>query len=95
MTRTRGRPFAKGTKRPMAVCAILFGSYLESLTIDAVIEVCEHPDIIDKKLICANGPLSSFSARIDILMGFGFISRDVYKDLHLVRKIRNRFAHDL
>ena len=76
-------------------CAILFGSYLESLTIDALIEACKHPDILDKKLISGNGPLSSFSARIDLLMAFGFISEEVYKDLHLVRRIRNRFAHEL
>jgi DNA-binding MltR family transcriptional regulator len=68
---------------------------LESLTIDALVNVCKYPDILDKKLVRGNGPLSSFSARIDLLMAFGDISDKAYKDLHLIRKIRNSFAHDL
>jgi DNA-binding MltR family transcriptional regulator len=40
------------------------------------------------------GPIASFSARIDISLGLGLISRDERHDLHLIRKIRNAFAHD-
>lgn len=41
------------------------------------------------------GPIASFSARIDIVLGMGLISRDEYHDLHLIRKIRNAFAHEM
>ena len=38
-------------------------------------------------------PISSFSARIDLSYLLGLISPSVRRDLHLVRKIRNDFAH--
>ena len=40
-------------------------------------------------------PLSSFSAKIDLAARVGVISEDTKRSLHLVRKIRNRFAHSL
>lgn len=40
-----------------------------------------------------NGPLGTFSAKIDTAYAFGLISKPVHKDLHLTRKIRNDFAH--
>jgi mannitol operon repressor len=42
-----------------------------------------------------NGPLGTFSARIDLGYCLGLLSGDEYKDLNLVRKIRNDFAHKL
>jgi DNA-binding MltR family transcriptional regulator len=40
------------------------------------------------------GPIASFSARIDISLGLGIVSRDEHHDLQLIRKVRNAFAHD-
>lgn len=76
-------------------CAILFGSYLESETIDSITRVAVHSEHMDKKLIRGAGPLSSFSARIDLLFAFGLVEENVFKDLHLIRKIRNKFAHEI
>jgi hypothetical protein len=36
---------------------------------------------------------SDFELKIDLCYGFGLISEEEYRDLHLMRKIRNRFAH--
>jgi hypothetical protein len=40
-----------------------------------------------------NAPLASFSARIDAAQQLGLISHFMARDLHLIRKIRNDFAH--
>jgi DNA-binding MltR family transcriptional regulator len=42
-----------------------------------------------------NAPLSNFSARIDMAHRLGLISSKFARDLHLIRKIRNEFAHNL
>lgn len=42
-----------------------------------------------------NGPLSSFSARISLCYRLGIIDAEFARALHLVRKIRNDFAHEV
>jgi DNA-binding MltR family transcriptional regulator len=41
------------------------------------------------------GPLSSFSSKIGVCYAFNLIGYTLAKDLHLIRKIRNDFAHSL
>lgn len=43
----------------------------------------------------SNAPLSTFSAKITIAHRVGLISSKFTKDLHLIRKIRNEFAHNI
>ena len=45
-------------------------------------------------LIEGQGPLSSFSARIQICNRLGLIDDSLARVLHLIRKIRNAMAHD-
>ncbi|MCH7386579.1 hypothetical protein MMO39_04595 [Acinetobacter modestus] len=40
-----------------------------------------------------NGPLGTFSSRIDFCYLIGIIPKNAQKDLHTVRAIRNQFAH--
>jgi DNA-binding MltR family transcriptional regulator len=42
-----------------------------------------------------NAPLHSFSNKIDFCYRLGLISNFMAKSLHLIRKIRNQFAHDI
>jgi mannitol operon repressor len=42
----------------------------------------------------ANAPLGTFSARAQISLALGLIDRVEYDEIHLVRKIRNLFAHE-
>jgi hypothetical protein len=42
-----------------------------------------------------NAPLGTFSAKIDLAYRVGAISHRLARDCHLIRKIRNRFAHEL
>ncbi len=47
----------------------------------------------DELLEGPHAPLGSFSARIDCAYRTGLIRMEVRKTLHLIRKIRNAFAH--
>lgn len=40
-------------------------------------------------------PLSSFGARIGAAYCLGLIGRDIYDDLIIIKKIRNKFAHEM
>jgi DNA-binding MltR family transcriptional regulator len=44
-------------------------------------------------LLTGYGPLSSFSAKIDIAHGMKLITVEHCRDAHLIRRIRNQFAH--
>lgn len=52
-------------------------------------------DTKSDELLAANAPLGTMSARIDMVFRLGLISHDFRRALHLIRKIRNTFAHDL
>jgi hypothetical protein len=43
----------------------------------------------------ANAPLSTFNARIEMAYRLGVIDATFSRNLHLVRKIRNDFAHNV
>jgi hypothetical protein len=44
-------------------------------------------------LLQHDGPLGSFSTRIEMIYRLGLIPEDWHHDLHVIRKIRNEFAH--
>ena len=46
-----------------------------------------------KRLFDGYGPLGSFSGKIDLAFALQAISKEVYDDLTVIRKIRNKFAH--
>ena len=52
-------------------------------------------DTKSDELLSTNGPLGTMSAKIDMVFRLGLISKDFRRALHLIRKIRNTFAHDL
>lgn len=46
-------------------------------------------------LLDGDSPLGTFSARITVVYRLGLISKEFARSLHLVRRIRNSFAHEL
>jgi DNA-binding MltR family transcriptional regulator len=46
-------------------------------------------------LFANNGPLGSFSSRIDMCFRLGLIDSEFSKSIHLTRRIRNSFAHEV
>lgn len=75
-------------------CALMAAAYLEHELGDLI----KANLVQDKKVLAAvfenNGPNSAFSAKIDLAYLFGLLSSDARHDLHLLRKIRNDFAHN-
>jgi DNA-binding MltR family transcriptional regulator len=49
----------------------------------------------DKKLLSEllNGPLGNFGTKINLVYMLGIVKEDVYRDLRVIHKIRNEFAH--
>jgi hypothetical protein len=43
----------------------------------------------------SNAPVGSLSAKIEIALRLGLVSDQFARDLHLIRKIRNDFAHNI
>jgi hypothetical protein len=52
-----------------------------------------RPTRISDKLLKYPGPLSTAASRVDLAHVLGWIGPDMYADLSIVRKVRNRFAH--
>ncbi len=46
-----------------------------------------------RDLFEGQGPLATFSARIDMACAMGLLPESLRRDLHLIRKLRNHFAH--
>jgi DNA-binding MltR family transcriptional regulator len=55
--------------------------------------VLADDDKLIEQAFSQSGPLASFSARIDFGFLMGLLSRVAWRDLHIIRKVRNDFAH--
>jgi hypothetical protein len=49
---------------------------------------------VQETLFHTSGPLGAFSTKIRLAYIMGMISSEFYKDLQIMREIRNRFAHN-
>jgi DNA-binding MltR family transcriptional regulator len=56
---------------------------------DFMLDVTAATDLVEG----FNAPLGTFSARTKAAYALGLISKDEHKDINLIRKIRNEFAH--
>ena len=72
-----------------ALLALLLRSILSTLSDD------NSRIDVRGKLFDDRGPLQTFSAKIDMAYVSGCIDEDDWKALHIVRKIRNEFAHSV
>src|SRR5262245_23804710 len=75
--------------------AIVIASLVESRLTSALQAAMVDVPSIKNDFFRASGPLGSFSAKIDFALLTGLLTQDAHKDLHTMRKTRNRFAHDL
>jgi len=72
--------------------AILGSSYLENY-LESILRDKFADDPIKDKVFSGYAPLATFSAKSDIALLVGLLTKRVYKDLNTIRKIRNIFAH--
>lgn len=75
--------------------AIIAFAVLEDHLVALIKSKLIRDSTIEKKVFRGYGPLGSFSARIDIGFLLGLYDKDLHRELHCIRKIRNEFAHDL
>lgn len=87
------REFDRESDRASVIlAAALLDSALETLLKTRLVPSATANDTL---LDGAYAPISSFSARIDLAYRIGLISAKLSRDLHLIRKIRNNFAHNV
>jgi DNA-binding MltR family transcriptional regulator len=88
--------FAQFEKESDRAAVILIASVLdENLTTILKSYLVAISNSNDSLFESATSPLSNFSSKIDIAYRIGLISRKFARDLHIIRKIRNDFAHDI
>lgn len=72
---------------------VLGGAYLEDLLKQLLSHYFIHDTVVGERLK-ADWPPRTFSGRINASFALGLIAPVVHRDLHLVRTIRNEFAHE-
>ncbi|MCI0408115.1 MAG: MltR family transcriptional regulator [Acidobacteria bacterium] len=75
--------------------AIVSAAYLEELLKNAIRSrfVGGISREVDDDIFGRSGPLATLNGKIDIAYTLGLIDKRSHHDLHLIRKIRNEFAH--
>lgn len=87
------KEFLKETDRAAIILtASLFESALETLLKSYLVPVSNS---VDELFDGPTAPLSEFSSKIQIAYRLGLISQKFASNLHLIRKIRNEFAHNV
>jgi hypothetical protein len=78
--------------------AIIGAAFVESLLRQALESrlrvMTAHEKRTAHRLFATTGPLSSFSAKIDLGALLGLYPEAVQGDLHRLREVRNQFAHE-
>jgi DNA-binding MltR family transcriptional regulator len=72
------------------VAASLIEIHLTKLIKQALIDNAK----VEQMLFRSSGPLGAFATKIRLAYMMGMISPEFFKDLEIMREIRNRFAHD-
>ncbi|WBL75632.1 hypothetical protein I3J27_21605 [Bradyrhizobium xenonodulans] len=75
--------------------AIVATSVLEEHLLEAIQSKLDRHDPVEKKVFSGYGPLATFSSRIDMGLLLGLYSVGHHKRMHLIRRIRNNFAHSM
>ena len=75
--------------------AIIGAAKIDLLLCKTLQKILKNPGTKKDNLLDNSGPLGSFSARINLVYRLGVIDKEFAKLLHIVRKIRNSFAHEL
>jgi DNA-binding MltR family transcriptional regulator len=79
---------------------VIFSASLLAQALEVLLRaafVSGRPDVakVVDPLFRAYAPLSTYSARIDVAFALGLVGEDIYGQLHLIRRMRNDFAHEV
>src|SRR6185436_10257300 len=75
-------------------CSLMAASYLDYQLENVIRAKLVNNETVVQKLFKFNGSLGSFSSKIEMAYSIGLIGEKAKKDLNLIRKIRNDFAHN-
>jgi len=75
--------------------AIVGGAWVDDGLLGMLYTAFQPDQAIWKRVTSSYGPLSTFSAKIDVASLLGLVSPQIYSDLNAIRTIRNAFAHDV
>lgn len=75
--------------------AIVGATWVEEAIYESLASVLPRDTKSWERLFRMDGPLSSFSAKIDLLHLLGLTSENIRSDMHRLREIRNIFAHNI
>jgi len=75
--------------------AIVGAAWVEEGLSDAITSFMRPHKKSQERLFGANGPLSTFSAKINLARLLGMVTDAIWSDLHVIRDIRNEFAHHI
>lgn len=78
---------------PDRACAVIGASITEEVLTELLLASITNE--ANKGIFAGSGCFGTFSAKIDIAQAFGIIPKCMQSELHTIRRIRNRFAHDL
>ena len=89
--------FCKEFKKESPRAGVILSAAMLDLALETLLKTRLVPvgSSNDELLDGAHTPLSDFSARIDLAHRIGLISAKFCRDLHLIRRIRNEFAHNI
>lgn len=81
-------------KQTQAGSVLIMAQQLDNLLKHILTEAMQPFDKENwKALFGGTGPLAVFASKIRIAYGFGLLTKEGHADAHLVRQIRNKFAH--
>jgi DNA-binding MltR family transcriptional regulator len=83
-------PFQRETDR---AAALLAAAMLDDKLLEILESFFAKSDSSKKLLRGPGAPLGTFAARIEAAHALGFLDDAEYGEIHIIRKIRNRFAH--
>jgi len=75
-------------------CVLMAAAYID-VQLDILLrKIFVADENVAEALLGTSKPLGTFSARIDVAFLLALLSESERRDLHLIRKIRNDFAHE-
>jgi DNA-binding MltR family transcriptional regulator len=74
-------------------CALMSAAFMEDRLGELIAALLVDDSKPVKEMLSFSGALGTFSSRINMSYLLRLIPKNVYRELHLLRKIRNSFAH--
>lgn len=75
--------------------AIVAVAWVEESITAALESFLHHEPNSWKRLFAGSGPLANLSSKIDLCRLLGLITDTIRSDLHIIRDVRNEFAHQI